>query len=179
MKLDRPRAVNPYDYVPEVASFSVTSEDVRDGETVDRLHVHGSAGGEDVSPQLAWSGFPAETAGFAVTCYDPDVPNLSGWWHWLLLDLPVSVTSLARGAGAGAGDGLPAGAFQLRNDYGTAGYGGCAPPPGDRPHRYFFAVHALDVPTLGVDASVTPAVGSFMITAHEIARALIVPTFAH
>jgi hypothetical protein len=73
---------------------------------------------------------------------------------------------------------LPAGAVQLVTSYGTRGYGGCAPPPADRPHRYFFAVHALDVPTLGVDADATPAVGSFMITAHEVARALIVPVFA-
>ena len=179
MKLDRPHAVNPYEYLPEVPSFTLTSEDVTDGEPIDSTFVHGSADGEDVSPQLSWSGFPTETAGFAVTCYDPDVPNLSGWWHWLLLDVPASVTSLPRGAGTADGAHLPAGSFQLRTDYGTIGYGGCAPPPGDRPHRYFFVVHALDVPRLGVDSSVTPAVGSFMITAHEIARAMIVPTFAH
>jgi len=178
MNLDRPVAVNPYAYLPSVPGFTVTSEDVRDGETVPLTHVHGSAGGEDVSPQLSWSGFPAETAGFAVTCYDPDVPNVGGWWHWLLLDLPAGVTSLPRGAGWPDGAALPAGAVQLVTSYGTRGYGGCAPPPADRPHRYFFAVHALDVPTLGVDADATPAVGSFMITAHEVARALIVPVFA-
>jgi hypothetical protein len=178
MRLDRAQAVNPYEYLPSVPVFSVTSEDVRDGETVPLTHVHGSAGGDDTSPALSWSGFPASTAGFAVTCYDPDVPNVGGWWHWLLLDLPLSVTSLPRAAGHHDGSGLPAGAVQLRTSYGTRGYGGCAPPPGDRPHRYFFAVHALDVPSLGVDPDASPAVGSFMITAHEVARALVVPVFA-
>ncbi len=179
MRLDRPPAPNPYDYLPSAPSFTVTSEDVRDGEPIEKFHAHASAGGQDLSPQLSWSGFPAETASFAITCYDPDVPNHSGWWHWLVVNLPASVTSLPRGAGSGDGSNLPDGAIQLRSDYGTPGYGGCAPPPGDRPHRYFFAVHALDVPTLGIDASVTPAVGSFQIIAHELARAIIVPTYAH
>jgi Raf kinase inhibitor-like YbhB/YbcL family protein len=179
MRLERSVPPSPYDFVPTVPSFTLTSDDVRDGEAVHLRHAHDSAGGQNVSPQLSWNGFPEQTAGFAITCFDPDVPNLGGWWHWLLLDLPVTVTSLPRGAGSGDGTALPAGAVQLVTSYGSAGYGGCAPPPGDRPHRYFFAVHALDVPSLGVDASASPAVGSFMVTAHEVARALIVPVYSH
>jgi hypothetical protein len=178
MRLDRPLAADPYDALPPVPAFVVSSDDVRHGEMVHRRHVHGSAQGENLSPQLSWSGFPEQTAGFAVTCFDPDVPNVGGWWHWLLLDLPVSTTSLPQGAGSADGAALPAGALQLTTSYGTRGYGGCAPPPGDRAHRYFFAVHALDVPALGVTDDVSPAVGSFMITAHEVARALVVPVFS-
>jgi Raf kinase inhibitor-like YbhB/YbcL family protein len=179
MRLDRSVPASPYDFVPTVPSFTLTSDDVWDGEQVDLRHAHDSAGGANVSPQLSWSGFPAQTAGFAVTCFDPDVPNVGGWWHWLLLDLPVTTTSLPRGAGSADGAALPAGAVQLATSYGSAGYGGCAPPPGDRPHRYFFAVHALDVPSLGLDASTSPAVGSFMVTAHEVGRALLVPVYSH
>jgi Raf kinase inhibitor-like YbhB/YbcL family protein len=179
MRLERSVPPSPYDFVPAVPSFTLTSDDVRDGEAVHLRHAHDSAGGENVSPQLSWSGFPEQTAGFAVTCFDPDVPNVGGWWHWLLLDVPLTVTSLPRGAGSVDGAALPAGAVQLVTSYGSAGYGGCAPPPGDRPHRYFFAVHALDVPSLEVDASASPAVGSFMVTAHEVARALLVPVYSH
>jgi len=179
MNLERAEAPNPYDFLPAVASFSVTSDDVVDGQQMAATFAHGSAGGDDVSPQLSWSGFPTQTAGFVVTCFDPDAPTGSGWWHWLLLDVPVGVTALARGAGSADGSGLPAGAWQLTNSYGSAAFGGAAPPPNDYPHKYFFAVHALDVATLGIDATVSQEVAGFNLTAHTIARGLVVPTYAH
>ncbi len=179
MNLERPHAPSPYDFLPPVSSFTVTSDDVSDGQQMPATFAHGSAGGDDLSPQLGWSGFPVETAGFAITCFDPDAPTGSGWWHWLLLDVPVGVTSLARGVGAADGSALPAGAWQLTNSYGTAAFGGAAPPPGDYPHKYFFAVHALDVMTLGIDESVSQEVAGFNLTAHTIARGLLVPTYAH
>lgn len=179
MNLERQPAPSPYNFLPVVPAFTVTSEDVQDGEQMAPTFAHTSAGGDDLSPQLSWTGFPVETAGFAVTCFDPDAPTGAGWWHWLLLDVPVSTTSLSRGAGAADGSGLPEGAWQLANSYGTAAYGGAAPPPGDYPHKYFFAVHALDVATLGIDASVSQEVAGFNLTAHTIARGLVVPTYAH
>lgn len=179
MNLERPQAPSPYDFLPPVPSFTVTSDDVADGEQMPATFAHSSAGGDDLSPHLAWSGFPDETAGFAVTCFDPDAPTGSGWWHWLLLDLPADVTSLARGAGAADGSGLAAGAWQLTNSYGAAAYGGAAPPPNDYPHKYLFAVHSLDVASLGIDASVSQEIAGFNLTAHTIARGLIVPTYAH
>ncbi len=177
MSLDRPVAVNPYHYLPQVPAFVVTSDDVVGGAEIALEHVHTSAGGANRSPHLAWSGFPPGTASFVVTCFDPDAPTPSGFWHWVVVDLPARVTSLA--TGAGESDSTLPGGFHVRSDMGTAAYGGCAPPQGDQPHRYFFVVHAVDVPTLGVDASASPAVVSFHLAFHTLGRAIIAPTYAY
>ncbi|GAB3795505.1 YbhB/YbcL family Raf kinase inhibitor-like protein [Micromonospora zhanjiangensis] len=173
MTLDRPIAPDPYELLPQVQTFTLTSEDVANGEPMDAEFAHDSVGGGNVSPQLAWSDFPAETRGFVVTCFDPDAPTGSGFWHWVLVNLPASVTQLPRGAGSEAA----AGGFSVRNDYGAQGYGGAAPPPGDRPHRYVFAVHALDVERLEVTPEATPAYVGFNLTFHTLARAVIRPTY--
>src|SRR4029450_12999358 len=164
---------DPYASLPDVPSFSVSSTDVSEGEKLGNDHVSDflGAGGKDISPQLSWSGFPAETKSFAITCYDPDAPTGSGFWHWSAVNIPVDVTSLARGAD------LPAGAFSVRTDYGHDGYGGSAPPPGDRPHRYVFAVHAVDVEKLDVTPDVAPAMVGFNLAFHTLARATIRPTY--
>jgi Raf kinase inhibitor-like YbhB/YbcL family protein len=174
------RAPLPYDFLPAVPSFTVTSTDVTDSAQMSDNQVYNSFGmtGKNISPQLSWSGFPGGTASFAVTCYDPDAPTGSGFWHWLVIDLPASVTSLDAGAGSSDAT-LPAGAFHVRNDYGSLDFGGAAPPAGDPAHRYVFAVHALDVPKLGIDSSVTPAVAGFNLRFHTIARGLLVPVFSH
>jgi hypothetical protein len=173
MSLDRAAAPDPYDILPPVPSFTVTSADVTDGQPLDELYVHTSVGGKNLSPQLAWSGFPAETKGFVVTCFDPDAPTGSGFWHWLAVNLPVSVTDLPRGV-----DPLPGDAFCVRNDYGDPAYGGAAPPPGDKVHRYVFAVHAIDVDRLEVGPSASPAYVGFNLAFHTLARATIRPTYA-
>ncbi|MFD4404561.1 YbhB/YbcL family Raf kinase inhibitor-like protein [Nocardia sp. NPDC058499] len=169
---------NPYDALPSVPSFTVASADVSDGATLGNDQVSGvfGAGGKDVSPQLSWSGFPAETKSFAVTVYDPDAPTASGFWHWAVAEIPASVTELPSGAGSEGGT-LPAGAVMLRNDGGFAGYVGAAPPAGHGPHRYFIVVHAVDVESLGIPPEATPAFLGFNLFSHTLARATLVGTY--
>lgn len=171
---------DPYTFLPEVPTFHVTSTDIVDGKTLDVPQASGAfgvPGGADRSPQLSWSGFPVETKSFVVTVYDPDAPTASGFWHWAVLDIPASVTSLEANAGTQDGAGLPAGAVQLKNDAGFAGYVGAAPPAGHGPHRYFTVVHAVDVESLGLPAEATPAFLGFNLFSHTLARATITPTF--
>ncbi|WP_025273354.1 YbhB/YbcL family Raf kinase inhibitor-like protein [Haloglycomyces albus] len=169
MSLERPQAPWPYDYLPQVPSFEVTSTDISDGETLADKH---TATGGDVSPQLSWSGFPSDTAAFAITCFDPDAPTGSGWWHWLAHNLDASVTSLD----TGAADNMPDGVVQLRNDSGSTGFAGAAPPPGDIPHRYIFAVHALKQ-KVDIDPGASCAVGSFNIIFNVLARGFLTPVY--
>jgi Raf kinase inhibitor-like YbhB/YbcL family protein len=172
MSLDRAVAPDPYEILPTVGRFTLTSVDISDGDPLDELFTHAGVGGKNLSPQLAWSGFPVDTRSFVVTCFDPDAPTGSGFWHWVVVNLPSTVTELERGA-----DPLPTGAFCVRNDYGDASYGGAAPPPGDRAHRYVFAVHALDVDALELSPDATPAYVGFNLTFHTLARAVLRPTF--
>jgi len=113
----------------------------------------------------------------SVNCFDPDAPTPSGFWHWIVVDLPASVKSLASDAGKEGGSSLPKGAFHCRNDYGAKAYGGPAPPSGDRPHRYYFVVHALDVERLGVDDNTSPAAVSFTMLGHTLGRAIVMATY--
>ncbi|SFM80995.1 phospholipid-binding protein, PBP family [Pseudonocardia ammonioxydans] len=172
---------NPYDELPPVPSFTVTSEDVQDGGTLATAQLSGifGAGGEDVSPQLSWSGAPEGTQSYVVTCYDPDAPTGSGFWHWAVTGIPASVTSLPAGAGDDSGSGLPAGAVQLANDASLRRYLGAAPPPGHGPHRYFFAVHAIDTASLDLPETATPAFLAFNLFGRTLGRAVLVGTHAN
>ncbi|KRF34393.1 YbhB/YbcL family Raf kinase inhibitor-like protein [Nocardioides sp. Soil805] len=173
MSLERPIAPNPYDYLPTVSSFTVTSTDVTDGQPLqdDQVAAHGNT-----SPQLSWEGAPEGTKSFVVTCFDPDAPTPSGFWHWSLVDLPAEVTSLESGAASGE---LPGTAFHVRNDGGEAGFMGAAPPQGDHPHRYFFVVHAVGEETLGVDPDASNAVVSFNLAFKTLGRAIVHGTYQH
>jgi len=176
---DRPMPPSPYEFLPQLPTFTVTSSYVSDGEVLPMPHVSGvmGAGGEDRSPQLSWSGFPEGTRSFAVTVYDPHAPTASGFWHWAVANIPGSVTELPSGAGDKDDPQLPDGAVQLRNDAGFAGYLGAAPPAGHGPHEYYFVVHALDTDDMGVPAEASPAFHGFNLFSHTLARATLVATF--
>jgi Raf kinase inhibitor-like YbhB/YbcL family protein len=168
---------DPYDALPKLPSFNVTSNSITNGQPLATPQVSGilGAGGEDVSPQLSWSGFPEETRSFAVTVYDPDAPTLSGFWHWAVANLPADVTELPEDAGNG--NELPGGALTLVNDGGMRRYVGAAPPPGHGPHRYYVAVHAVDVDKLDLPEDASPAFLGFNLFQHAIARGYLYGTY--
>jgi Raf kinase inhibitor-like YbhB/YbcL family protein len=174
MSLDRPVKPDPYDLLPKVGSFDVSSTDVAPGNPIGHAQVYS---GGNRSPQLSWSGAPEGTKSFVVTCFDPDAPTPSGFWHWVLVDIPAEVTSLTTGVGSGKD--LPGRAFHVRNDFSTKDYCGCAPPPGDQVHRYYFVVHAVSEDTLGVDEDSSAAVVSFNLAFKTLARAVLVGTYQH
>lgn len=173
MTLDRPLAQDPYEKLPAVPSFTVTSADLTDGARMADAH---SADGGHVSPQLSWSGFPPETKGFVVTCFDPDAPTPSGYWHWTVVDLDAGTTELEQGAGQ-SDLMLPGAAFHLRTDGGEFAYEGAAPPAGDREHRYYFVVHALDTETLELEEEHTATKAAFRTVFHTLARGVLVATY--
>ena len=156
-----------------MSEFKLESPDIRPGAMIDKrfeANVFGCTG-ENRSPALKWSGAPAGTKSFALTVYDPDAPTGSGWWHWVVINLPANVTELKPDAGNHSGANLPSGARQVRIDYGFSGWGGMCPPPGDKPHRYVFTVHALKTDRLDIPEDATAALAGFMINANTIAKA--------
>lgn len=168
---------NPYEFLPKLPSFTLTSTDITDGQPLNNAQVSGimGAGGEDVSPQLSWSGFPEATRSFAVTVYDPDAPTGSGFWHWAVANLPATVTELPSGVGDGSV--LPGEALTLVNDAGLRRFIGAAPPAGHGYHRYFVAVHAVKVEKLELSEDASPAYLGFNLFMNSIARAVIHGTY--
>ncbi len=155
--------------------FRLTSPDLAPNARIAERHVFGGFGcsGQNVSPALRWTGAPAGTRSFAVTAYDPDAPTGSGWWHWVIYNIPASVTGLDAGAGDPKGSAAPAGSVQGTTDFGTAGYGGPCPPVGDRPHRYVFTVFALKTEKLELPANATAAFVGFNLNANVLAKATL------
>lgn len=155
------------------ASFELHSPDIAEGAMLTKAQVFSGFGctGDNVSPALAWSGAPEGTKSLALTVYDPDAPTGSGWWHWVVFDIPAGTTGLAKGIGKGAS--LPVGTRQGRNDFGTGDFGGACPPAGDKPHRYIFTVYALKVPKIDVPADASAALIGFMINANRLGAATL------
>jgi hypothetical protein len=152
-------------------AFTLASEDLKDGGTLPMAQVYNGMGlhGANLSPQLSWSDPPPGTQSFALTLYDPDAPTGSGWWHWLVANIPGNCRSLVRGAGSAEAS-LPLGAMMARNDYGSSDFGGAAPPPGPA-HRYIFTIYALRVEHIDVDRDCSGAKVGFMVNMNRLASA--------
>jgi len=160
-------------------AFNLTSPDIADARVLGNAQVlkgHGCVGA-NLSPALNWANAPAGAKSFAVTVYDPDAPTGSGWWHWVVFDIPATATGLPAGAGTADGRALPQGSIQSRTDFGQPGFGGACPPKGDAPHRYQFTVYALDVPKLGLDPNASAALVGFMLRQHTLAKASILSLY--
>lgn len=154
-------------------AFEVSSKDIVQNSPIGKDYVFSGlgCGGKNLSPALAWSGAPAGTKSFAVQVYDPDAPTGSGFWHWTIFDIPAQVKSLPRGVSGVKG------ATQIRNDYGTTGYGGPCPPQGDKQHHYHFIVFAVDRETLGVKPDASPAYVGFNLHFHALAKTELVAIY--
>jgi Raf kinase inhibitor-like YbhB/YbcL family protein len=162
---------DPYAAVTPAPALWVDSQDIVPGEEMPLPFRDPEIGGENISPQLSWSGFPSGTASFAITCYDPDAPTGVGFMQWAVANQPTTTTSIP--AGAGAPGGLPDGVLTLPNDLRMRQYIGPNPPPGSGRHRYVFSVHAVDVPVLEIDPDLTPTVLGFNLHFHTLARGSI------
>ncbi|SEA13819.1 phospholipid-binding protein, PBP family [Variovorax sp. YR216] len=157
----------------QAAGFVLTSPNIKPGSTLTDAQVFNGFGctGKNVSPALKWSGAPKDTKSFAVTAYDPDAPTGSGWWHWVVYNIPATVSEIPEGAGTAEGKSMPAGSVQGRTDFGAPGFGGACPPAGDKPHRYIFTVYALKTDKLDIPADATAALVGFMINANKLGSA--------
>jgi Raf kinase inhibitor-like YbhB/YbcL family protein len=158
-------------------SFQLKSNDLIEGGRMPEAQVFNGMGytGGNTSPHLAWEGAPEGAKSFVVTAYDPDAPTGSGWWHWVVINIPASAKELPHGAGSGSGQ-LPAGALQTRTDFGAPGYGGAAPPPGSA-HRYIFTVHALKVEHLELQPDVSAALVGYMANMNGLGKATLTVTY--
>ena len=159
-------------------AFDLTSPDVKTGRPMTKTQEFKGMGcdGENLSPALEWKDAPAGTRSFAVTVFDYDAPTGSGWWHWVVYDIPA--TSAGLPAGAVTITALPMGAKQGRNDFGSRNFGGACPPAGDRPHHYIFTVHALKVEKLNVPEDASPALIGFMLHANRLGLAKLTTTYS-
>lgn len=154
--------------------FRLTSPDVAPGAALNDEQAFDGMGctGQNVSPEMRWSGAPAGTRSFALLLHDPDAPTGgAGWWHWIVYDIPAGTTQLPKGAGKADGSALPQGAASVANDYGTTGYGGPCPPAGDKPHRYVFTLYALDVDKLDLPKGAHAPVVGFVVNGKSIGKA--------
>ncbi|WP_444885770.1 YbhB/YbcL family Raf kinase inhibitor-like protein [Microbulbifer sp. PSTR4-B] len=162
----------------QAGQLTLTSSSLKPGGKMPLAHVYSGCGGENLSPELSWSGAPEGTKSYAVMVYDPDAPTGSGWWHWVMFNIPAEVTSLPEGAGD-LKNGLVPEAVQGRNDYGNPGYGGACPPKGHGDHRYRFRVYALKVDSLPLDENSSPAKVGFNVNANKLAEAELEVLWGH
>lgn len=168
--------VSPGSYAKD---FTLSSSVIGDDGVLSEEQVYKGFGcsGKNISPSLAWSGGPENTKSFAITVFDPDAPTDSGWFHWLVYNIPSHVGGIVAGAGEPSGELLPYGAAQARSDYGQYGFGGPCPPQGDKPHRYIFTVYALKTERIDFPKNGSAALFSFLINANTLEKTSLVATY--
>ena len=158
------------------AGFTLESPEIKPKGKIANEQVFNGFGcaGDNISPALSWKNAPANTKSFAVLAHDPDAPSGgSGWWHWVAVNIPSTITTLPKGAGKSDGSSLPAGATQITTDFGMPGWGGPCPPAGDKPHRYNITLHALKVEKLDLPAGATAALAGFMVNSNSLGKATL------
>jgi hypothetical protein len=158
--------------------FTLSSPDLAGQLSNQQIFNGFGCSGENISPQLNWKNAPAGTKSFAVTVYDPDAPTGSGWWHWVIYDIPATVQSLEKNAGNIAAAVAPKGSIQSMTSYGQPGFGGACPPPGDSPHQYIFTIYALKTDKLGLTATATSELVGFYLGQNVLAKASIVAYYS-
>jgi Raf kinase inhibitor-like YbhB/YbcL family protein len=159
--------------------FRVTSPTMKERSVIGNEHVYNGFGcsGHNVSPELQWEQAPEGAKSFAVTVYDPDAPTGSGWWHWVIFNIPPNATSLSAGAGKSDGSSAPQGSVQSMTDFGQQGYGGPCPPQGDKPHRYIFTVYALKVDQLPLKKEASGAMVGYYLNQNALGKASLMATY--
>lgn len=153
--------------------LTLTSKDLKGQLSITEVFNGFGCTGKNISPELSWKNAPKETKSFAVTVYDPDAPTGSGWWHWLVFNIPVSIQGLTKGV-----DLSKTAVVESMTDFGSTGFGGACPPEGDKAHRYIFTVHALDLEKLDLDSTANPALVGYYINAHTISKASLISYYA-
>jgi len=161
--------------VAAAGQLSLSSPQLQPGGRLSDAQVFSGFGctGKNISPALDWKDAPMGTKSFAVTVYDPDAPTGSGWWHWIIFNIPANIDRLPENAGDPASGLAPKGSIQSRTDFGKTGYGGACPPVGDKPHRYQFTVFALDTERIDLDANASGALVGYYLNQHAIAKATL------
>jgi len=161
------------------ADFRVVSPTIKEQGVIGNEHVFNGFGcsGHNVSPELKWEHAPKDVKSFAVTVYDPDAPTGSGWWHWVVFNIPLGVTSLSVGAGTPDGSSVPQGTVQSITDFGQPGYGGPCPPQGDKSHRYIFTVYALKVDQLPLRKEASGAMVGYYLNQNALGKTSLTATY--
>ena len=153
-------------------NFTLMSDDLEGQFTLKQVYNGFGCSGENISPSLSWKDSPKGTKSFAVTIYDPDAPTGSGWWHWIVYNIPKSASHLPSNASATGA--LPKGSVESITSYGVAGFGGACPPKGDKAHRYVITLYALDVDRLELPQNATAPLVGFNLNAHAIQKSSII-----
>jgi hypothetical protein len=161
-------------------SFTLSSPQLEAGGRMAEAQVFNGFGcnGKNISPALRWKGPPAATKSFALTVYDPDAPTGSGWWHWVIFNIPPDVHELQENAGAPGANAAPPGSVQSRTDFGRPGYGGACPPSGDKPHRYIFTLYALKTDKIDLGPDAPAAMVGFFMNQNALAKTALTVTYS-